>query len=98
MYNPRNYQHILKQFQWKYAIALLVIALLSLFCQLLIQNYLTNQYSDSHLINYAAKLRSDSQTLVKYALLLTDGKNYRTDGKDFTNTFKQWNDPHKALR
>ena len=98
MYSPRNYQHILKQFQWKYAIALLVIALLSLFCQLLIQNYLNNQFSDSHLINYAAKLRSDSQTLVKYALLLKDGKNYRTDGKDFSNTFKQWNATHRALR
>ena len=83
---------------WKYAVALLVIALLSLCCQLLIQNYLANQYSDSHLINYAAKLRSDSQTMVKYALLLEEGKNYRTDSKDFTNTFKQWGATHKSRR
>ncbi len=98
MFTPRNYQYILKQFQWKYAIALLVIALLSLCCQIHIQNYLNNQYSDSHLINYAAKLRADSQTMVKYALLLQEGKNYRTDGKDFTNTFKQWTATHKSLR
>ncbi len=98
MFTSRNYQHILKQFQWKYAIALLAIALISLCSQIFIQNYLSNQYSDSHLINYAAKLRSDSQTLVKYSLLLERGNNYRTDGKDFTNTFKQWTATHKSLR
>ena len=98
MFTSRNYQHILKQFQWKYAIALLAIALISLCSQIFIQNYLSNQYSDSHLINYAAKLRSDSQTLVKYSLLLERGNNYRTDGKDFSNTFKQWTATHKSLR
>ena len=43
-------------------------------------------------------MRSDSQTLVKYSLLLERGNNYRTDGKDFTNTFKQWTATHKSLR
>ena len=93
-----HYQLILNQFQWKYAIALLAIALLSLCCQLLTQNYLSNQYSDAHLINYAAKLRSDSQTMIKYALLMEQDKNFRVNSKDFSNTYKQWLATHKSLR
>lgn len=101
MRNRKKYQQTLRQYHWMYVIALTVIALLSLCCQLLIQNYLTNQKSDAHLINYAAKLRSDSQTLVKYALLLERGAGlaeFRTNRKDFKNTLEQWRSTHYSLR
>lgn len=81
-----------------YASALAIIAILSLSCQLLIQNYLTNQISDAHLINYASKLRSDSQTLIKYALLMQQGRDIKDNSKDFNNTFEQWKATHNSLR
>lgn len=98
--NSSRYQFILNLFQFRYAVALLAIALLSLCCQLLIQNYLSYQYADAHLINYAAKLRSDSQTLVKYALLMrqSEKRDFQIYSIDFTNSYKQWGATHKSLR
>lgn len=94
----RNYQSTLKLYHWMYASALASIAIISLSCQLLIQNYLSNQISDTHLINYASKLRSDSQTLVKYALLMQQGKDLKDNSKDFNNTLEQWRTTHNSLR
>ena len=80
-----------------YAIALGAVALVSLISQGLIQNYLTNQISDTHFINYAAKLRTESQTLIKHALLLEAGKDIRINLKDFTNTLRRIEKTQKSL-
>ncbi|MCD7973031.1 MAG: PAS domain-containing sensor histidine kinase [Candidatus Azobacteroides sp.] len=98
MKNSKNYQHSLRLYQWLYAIALAMVAMVSFVSQILIQNYLTNQQSDTHLINYAAKLRSDSQSMVKYALLLEQGRDYTSNRKDFINTYRQWKETHRSLR
>jgi hypothetical protein len=98
MKNGKNYQYTLRLYNWMYAIALAMVALISFSCQILIQNYLSNQKSDTHLINYAAKLRSDSQAMVKYALLLEQGKDYRSNCKNFDNTFRQWKETYRSLR
>lgn len=98
MKKNKNYKAILKHYHWMYASALASIAILSLSCQLLIQNYLTNQISDTHLINYASKLRSDSQMLTKHALLMQQGYDMKDNSRDFNNIFQQWKTTHTSLR
>ncbi|GAB6012065.1 sensor histidine kinase [Viscerimonas tarda] len=98
MTKRKNYQYTLRLYNWMYAIALAMVGMLSFSCQILIQNYLSNQKSDTHLINYAAKLRSDSQSLVKYALLLEQGRDYRSNRKNFENTYRQWKETYRSLR
>lgn len=98
MGSSSNYSKALRLNNGMYAIVLSTVMLISLLSQMLIQNHLSNQKSDSHLINYSAKQRSDSQTLVKYALLLQEGRNYKSNKKDFINTYKQWKATYKSLR
>lgn len=98
MGNSTHYLKALRLNNWMYAIVLCTVVLISLSSQILIQNHLSNQKSDSHLINYSAKQRSDSQTLVKYALLLREGRDYKLNRKDFINTYRQWKDTYKSLR
>ncbi|MDR1381995.1 MAG: PAS domain-containing sensor histidine kinase [Tannerella sp.] len=98
MKDRKNYQHTLKHYNWGYAIALAVIAIIALSSQILIQDYLSNQQSDTHLVNYSAKLRSDSQSLTKYALLLQKGDDFLFDRKDFVNTLSYWKQTHRSLR
>ncbi|MDR1876188.1 MAG: PAS domain-containing sensor histidine kinase [Flavobacteriaceae bacterium] len=93
-----NYQHTLKLYNWTYIVALTVIALISFFSQVFIHNYLSNQSLDTRFLNYAAKLRSDSQSLVKYALLLEKGQDYKSNRKNFYNTFCQWKETYRSLR
>jgi PAS domain S-box-containing protein len=93
-----NYLKALRLNNWMYAIVLFTVVLISFSSQMLIQNHLSNQKYDSHLINYSAKLRSDSQMLVKYALLLKDGRDYKSNRKDFINTYRQWKDTYRSLR
>ena len=80
-----------------YIMALSLIAVISIFSQTLIQNYLNNQVSDSHLLNFAARLRTYSQTLSKTALLLERDRDFATNRKEFVNTLKQWEKSHKGL-
>ncbi len=98
MGNSSNYFKALHLNNWMYAIVLFTVVLISLVSQILIQNHLSNQKSDSHLINYSAKQRSDSQTMVKYALLLKEGNDYKSNRKDFINTYKQWKATYHSLR
>lgn len=86
-----------KYFTIMYIVALSVIALVTVFSQILIQRYLSNQVDDSHVINFAARLRTYSQTLGKTALLIESGRDIETNRKDFVNTLKQWQKSHQGL-
>lgn len=84
-------------FTWLYASALLIVAVISILSQILIQRYLTDQRDDSHIINYAGRLRTYSQTLSKTALLIESGRDFESNQKEFVNTLKQWQKAHKSL-
>lgn len=87
----------LRYYHFMYASALSVIAIISIVSQILIQSYLSNQQHDSHLINYAARLRTNSQSLAKFALLIETGRDYETYRKDFRTTLMQWERTHEGL-
>ncbi|MBC7389702.1 MAG: PAS domain S-box protein [Opitutaceae bacterium] len=90
-------QHTFKYFTLMYAVALTIIAFITIMSQVLIQKYLSNQIDDSHVINFAAKLRTYSQTLSKTALLLESGRDIETNRKDFINSLRQWQKSHIGL-
>jgi PAS domain S-box-containing protein len=91
-------QHTFTNFTIMYAVALTLIAIISIVSQILIQRYLSNQVDDSHVINFAARLRTYSQTLSKTALLIESGRDLETNRKDFVTTLKQWEKSNKGLR
>ncbi|MCF0074126.1 PAS domain S-box protein [Dyadobacter sp. CY261] len=84
-------------FTWLYVSALLIVAVISILSQILIQRYLTAQRDDSHIINYAGRLRTYSQTLSKTALLIESGRDVESNRKEFVNTLKQWQKAHVSL-
>ncbi len=87
----------LRYYHLMYAIALSVIAVISIISQILIQSYLNHQHHDSHLINYAARLRTNSQQLTKQALLIESGRGFDTHRKDFKTILAQWQLTHESL-
>ncbi|NLR78448.1 ATP-binding protein [Chitinophaga eiseniae] len=89
---------IFKIFTILYAVALTTIALLSVFSQIKIQQALSHQMNDAHVINFAARLRTYSQTLSKLALLLESGRDIEDNRKEFINTLKQWQKSHEGLQ
>lgn len=89
---------VFKIFTILYAVALTTIALLSVFSQIKIQQALNHQMNDSHVINFAARLRTYSQTLSKLALLLESGRDIEDNRKEFINTLKQWQKSHEGLQ
>jgi PAS domain S-box-containing protein len=91
-------QKLFKYSAVMYAIALSLIAVISIFSQVLIQQYLSGQMSDSHAINIAARQRTYSQTLSKTALLIESGRDIETNRKEFVNTLRQWQKSHEALQ
>lgn len=90
-------QVTLRYYKLSYVIALSAIAILSIISQLLVQNHLKNSQHDSHLINYAARLRTNSQSLFKYALLIESGRDIKTNREDFRTTLMQWKNTHNSL-
>lgn len=94
---PQKELKTFKTFNRLYILALSVIALISIFSQVLIQMHLSNQANDAHVINFAAKLRTYSQSLTKLALLLERGEDLETNRRDFNNTLKQWQSLHTGL-
>ena len=95
--NLQSPSNTLRQYNILYLSALSVIAVITLISQVLIQRHLNNQTHDSHLINYASRLRTNSQTLAKLSLKLLDGKDLRGTSKDFETTFLQWKNTHESL-
>ncbi|NIJ45956.1 hypothetical protein FHR24_002427 [Wenyingzhuangia heitensis] len=94
---PQSANNTLKQYHVLYLLALSVIAVITLISQVLIQKHLDNQIHDSHLINYAARLRTNSQALAKLSLKLLNGENLKTTSKDFETTLLQWKNTHESL-
>ncbi|WP_109829324.1 sensor histidine kinase [Reichenbachiella versicolor] len=86
-----------KWLTFMYILALSIIALVTVFSQGLIQEYLSNQVKDSRLINISARLRTYSQVLSKTALLIERGSNVDTNRKEFLNTLKQLQKSHNGL-
>jgi PAS domain S-box-containing protein len=52
---------------------------------------------DSHVINFAARLRTYSQILSKSALLLANGYDYESSKKEFVNTLRQMEKAQEGL-
>ncbi len=90
-------KQMFKLFTLMYIIALSIIAIVTIFSQMLIQDYLSNQVNDSRLLNFSARLRTYSQTLSKTALLIERGTDFETNRKEFVNTLKQWQKSHIGL-
>jgi PAS domain S-box-containing protein len=91
-------RRVFKFFTAMYAVALTTLAVLSIVSQIGIQQALSHQMHDSHVINFAARLRTYSQTLSKLALLLESGQDVETNRKEFTNTLMQWQKSHEGLQ
>ncbi|TDS17187.1 hypothetical protein B0I21_10149 [Sphingobacterium paludis] len=81
---------LFKQFTLRYAIALSIIAVLTIVSQWRIQQHLSRSLDDSHVINFTARLRTHSQSLSKIALMLQNGYAYESSKKEFVNTLRQW--------
>ncbi len=97
MNTDKKYKQTIRLYHRMYAIALAAVAIVSLLSQTLIQNYLSNQVSDTHFINYAAKLRTESETLIKYALTLELKIDIRSSFKDYSNTLRRLEKTHSSL-
>ena len=89
---------LFKHFTIRYGIALTFIAVLSIVSQVRIQQHLNRSMDDSHVINFAARLRTYSQTLCKAALLLENNYDYDNSRKDFVNTLKQWEKAQEGVQ
>ncbi len=94
---PQTPNATLKQYHVLYIFALFVIAIITVISQLLIQKHLDHQIHDSHLINYASRLRTNSQALAKLSLKLLNGEDLKTTSKDFETTLLQWQNTHESL-
>ncbi|MFN3490213.1 MAG: type IV pili methyl-accepting chemotaxis transducer N-terminal domain-containing protein, partial [Emticicia sp.] len=85
-----------------YMVALIVVALLSLFGQMLIQRSLNESSDDAHVVNLAGRQRMLSQRLCKIAILLTNKTQYAEEAafyeNDFSETLNLWVKCHNDLR
>ena len=84
-----------------YILALSGIALLIIIAQILIQQHLTSQLSDSRVINVAGRQRAYSQKLVKEALILTEleeGINKEQVLSELRRTLEVWKVSHQGLQ
>lgn len=89
---------LFKYFTIRYGIALTFIAVLSIVSQVRIQQHLSRSMDDSHVINFAARLRTYNQILSKSALMLENGYDYTSSSKEFVNTLKQWEKAQEGLQ
>jgi PAS domain S-box-containing protein len=89
---------LFKHFTIRYGIALTFIAVLSIVSQVRIQQHLNRSMDDSHVINFAARLRTYSQILTKSALMLETRYEYESSSKEFVNTLKQWEKAQEGLQ
>lgn len=85
-----------------YMVALFVVALLSLFGQMLIQRSLNESSDDAHVVNLAGRQRMLSQKLCKMAILLTNKTQYVEEAQfyenDFSETLNLWVKCHYGLK
>jgi signal transduction histidine kinase len=85
-----------------YLVALFVVALLSLFGQMLIQRSLNESSNDAHVVNLAGRQRMLSQKLCKMAILITNKKKFSEEAafyeNDFNETLNLWVKYHYGLK
>lgn len=85
-----------------YMVALIVVALLSLFGQVLIQQSLNESSDDAHVVNLAGRQRMLSQRLCKMSILLTNKAQFAEEAtfyeNDFTETLNLWIKCHYGLK
>lgn len=83
-------------------VALFVVALLSLFGQMLIQRSLNESSDDAHVVNLAGRQRMLSQRLCKMAILLTNKPQFAEEAafyeNDFSETLNLWVKYHYGLK
>ena len=80
-----------------YILALATIALTIVVAQILIQNHLDSQLSDSRVINVAGRQRAYSQKLVKESLLLQKGAEDTSLPERLKETLYVWETSHSGL-
>lgn len=80
-----------------YILALATIALTIVIAQILIQNHLDSQLSDSRVINVAGRQRAYSQKLVKESLLLQKGVEDTSLPERLKETLYVWETSHSGL-
>ncbi|MEO7693163.1 MAG: ATP-binding protein [Chryseolinea sp.] len=84
-----------------YMLALSAIAIISIVGQVLIQHHLSNQMSDSQVVNIAGRQRMLSQKISKLSLMLHDGQapsERDSIAKKLQNTFQLWRASQTALQ
>lgn len=85
-----------------YVLALSLVAIFSIISQVLIQVSITDQQSDSRVVNIAGRQRMLSQRLCKTAILLTNPEIYMPDAEmyveDIGEILKLWHKCHNGLK
>ena len=84
-----------------YIVALSAVALLTLIGQFLIQQSITNQLSDSYVVNMAGRQRYSSQEICKVCLLIRDNikhNSYPEIGDRLKVLLTQWEGRHVGLQ
>ena len=88
----------LKHFYFVYIAAFAVVALITLFSQLIIQNYLVKQSEDSFLINVAGKQRMLSQKITKSLLQYAVNPNDSILKQTIQTDLDYWIEKHELLK
>ncbi|MCR9064442.1 MAG: type IV pili methyl-accepting chemotaxis transducer N-terminal domain-containing protein [Cytophagales bacterium] len=93
-------QTVAKRLTLQYIVALSIVALLSIFGQVLIQVSLLDSSDNSHVINLAGRQRMLSQRLTKLTLLrsIKTQKWSPERQAEFENGFREWRKTHTGLR
>ena len=92
---------ITRRYTQRYILALSLVAGLTIFGQVLVQQQLQNQTSDSYLINYAGRQRYQSQEIVKDVLLLTKARGLKSDSAvraELLPALTRWERYHAELK
>ncbi|UBM57349.1 histidine kinase [Marinilongibacter aquaticus] len=90
-------QTVAKRLTWQYIIALSIVALLSVFGQVLIQISLLESADNSHVINLAGRQRMLSQRLTKMTVLKALSTEV-WDSASFSECLADWRRIHVGLR
>ncbi|QJW91815.1 hypothetical protein HNV11_21745 [Spirosoma taeanense] len=92
---------ITRRYTQRYIFALSLVAGLTIVGQVLVQQQLRNQTSDSYLVNYAGRQRYQSQQIAKDVLLLTNGASFKSNSAvqaELTTVLSRWERYHRELK
>lgn len=88
----------LKYFYFIYIVAFSLVAMITIFSQVIIQNYLGKQSEDSFLINIAGKQGMLSQKITKNLLLYADKEEDTLLQQTLLNDLNYWTEKQELLR